>query len=629
MSNIPKKIKIKPTKRMLTHFKSEDYSIPLMLSEFIDNSISSWEKNNANTEIVDTKDRLKISIIFQEIYVNDEEREKKIIIKDNAAGMNLDEIERAVAFYDSEGKGENDLNQHGIGLKSALGWLGEDMIIYSKTKEEKNCFNVLEFNTTDFKVSDEWYVTAKQIDIDYTNKNFLLGDSGTTIIVDKIYDDDKFIYIREAEQRNALLVFLGWKYKYYIREGLILSLSFDKIDKDKDKNNPIEYIVGDFEIKPWQFSDFKTYISKKVQVSFKGEDSNNDKENQEIIYSKIIDDFLRNIKKIMEAEDCNPLKYNICDCILKDKPLLFKEEISINNSIQSVDWGIISSDSIKYNIAKNPKFSTPYSTLKNTYSFDALQGISTFHHRRGIEIGPFIRKIFWDKKMPQTISFARNRKGIDGESTPIRLYGEIHLIDFKTEINKAKLIWDESQLSKFKTILQNTWVDSFDDILKEIVRAETQSKSNDKFKLQTKTIEKTINESAEKMNFGSKDSIGDHECIDGKHNWIYKTFYNDNEYIFILIEDKLDKKPFKCSQVLENEYKIIYDFSHSIWHPINLDYTNARSLAHPIIVTLALAQWVIDQNQQTKSPIIFGKKSTRIDIFSIIDDLVKNWKQYE
>lgn len=620
MSNV--QIKIKSTKTMLTHFKSEDYSIPLMLSEFIDNSISSWEK------IIENKNWLRIEIIFRESYISDSQRDKKIIIKDNAAGMDFSEIQKAAQFYDSEGKGEDDLNQHGIGLKSALGWLGEDMTVFSKTKDDNIYFNSLTLDTTNFNVNDEWYATAKQVEINDLSKNILLGESGTTIIIDKIYDDDKFAYIKNEEERNALFIFLGWKYKYYIRDGLIINLSFELNDKDMKNQN--KYTVGDFEIKPWHFFDFKAYISKKVIASMKGQDFNVQKEEiADEFQEEIIHNFSNNIEKIMNQSNPNSLKHNICNHILNEKPLLFKTTIEINGENFEIDLGIISSDSLKYSIANNSKYANEYCDIKKKYSFDALQGVSTFHHCRGIEIGPSINKTYWNKKMPETISFASNRKSIDGESTPIRLYGEIHLTNFRTEINKAKLIWGENALNNFKQSLHEIWQDSFAEILKEIVEAENKSKSNEKVKLKTKTIEKTINDSAKKMFFGTKDSIGRHECIEGKHNWVYKTFYNDHEYAFSLIEDKLDNKPFKCNQVDEYEYKIIYDFSHSIWYPINLDYANARTLVHPIIVTLALAQWIIDQTHQLKPTLIFGKKLTRIDIFSIIDDLVKNWKPYE
>lgn len=625
-----KQIKVKSTKRMLTHFKSEDYSVPLMLSEFIDNSISSWEKGYTNSEIIQKKDRLKIHIIFREKYVNDQKREKQIIIKDNAFGMNFDEIEKAADFYDSKGKSKEDLNQHGIGLKSAIGWFGEDMTIISKTKDDTQFFNILEFDTTNFEAHDDWYVTAKQVEINKTNRKTLLGESGTNITIDKIYDDEKFDYIKYEEQRSALLIFLGWKYKYYIRDGLIINLSFNLDDKDKKDNS--EYIVGDFEITPWKLSNFKTYISKKVIDSFKNLDSDiQSEENVDEFQKEIISNFLDNIKTIMEKSEPESLKYDICNHILDDNPLLIKQQITIDDKLFDIDLGIISSDSLKYSIAKKSKskFTDNYYDIKKKYSFGTLQGISTFHHNRGIEIGPFINKSFWDKKMPQTISFAKDRRAINGESTPIRLYGEIHLKDFSTEINKAKLIWDVNNLDDFKDDLSKIWEDSFDEILQEIVETENKCKKNQKIKLKSKTIEKTFLDSAEKMKFGMQESVGNHECINGKHNWIYKAFYNDSEYVFSLLEDNLENRPFKCNQVSDNEYKIFYDFNHSIWHPINSDYANARILAHPIIVTLALAQYIIDQSQNTKSTMMFGKKSARIDIFSIIDDLVKNWKQYE
>lgn len=49
--------------------------------------------------------------------------------------MTYEELKQASKMYDVDDKGINDLNQHGIGMKSACFWLGKDVSVHTRRKK--------------------------------------------------------------------------------------------------------------------------------------------------------------------------------------------------------------------------------------------------------------------------------------------------------------------------------------------------------------------------------------------------------------------------------------------------------------------------------------------------------------
>ncbi|MEG0879456.1 MAG: ATP-binding protein [Malacoplasma sp.] len=648
--SIKEKIKLEPTVAILTHFKSEDYSVPIMLSELIDNSISSWEKLDEST-----RSNLKIKIIF--ISDCDDSsaiisQKSEIIIQDNAAGMTYEEIRKAAPLYSTENKGKEDLNQYGIGLKSAIGWFGEDAFIYSKTKDD-HMINYLEFRTSDKSAYELFAPMAAELDIKnkednkdfvsiyYKKKDIFIAPekSGTTIVIKNINDDiSKFSYLcDDDDKRNALFAFLGWKYKYYIKQkGLELYFFDEKHENGASiSSKSILYKIGNFEIKPWKLSDFKEDIKNRYK-------KNNSAESENIANAEIamkFKEFTNDIEAIEKDESSSSILKEVCRLILDDKPVVINEPIKLSNSPEEkkLTYGIISSSTIKYTIGLNDNKTERYAQFKSKYGYDKLQGVSTYHHDRGIDIGPWINKDYWKKKQPQTISFAENRKTIDGESTPIRLYGEIHLNDFSTEINKTVLLWNDSR-SDLTNRLKEIWENTFKKILAKIIKVEKICDDNDNpKKLNSSSIDKINENISQKMQMGKEDTIVEYTNRNGVNTWKYISKYKDKRYIFVLTEEKnKSNKPFICKLVNEDnesiKYSISYDFFHSIWSPININATSfdSRIVAHPIIVTLALAQWIIN-DKQNNSPnfLIVNKKNRKdIDLFDIIDEIVKDWREF-
>lgn len=107
------KIKIRPKSSILGKYKDLPYKIEESLAEFIDNSTDSYFKHK---EILNSigQTSCKVEIDIQP---------DKIIIKDNAYGMNETDFKRALVL-DSPPRDKSGRSEKGMGLKTAATWLG-------------------------------------------------------------------------------------------------------------------------------------------------------------------------------------------------------------------------------------------------------------------------------------------------------------------------------------------------------------------------------------------------------------------------------------------------------------------------------------------------------------------------
>lgn len=90
------------------------------IAEFIDNALQSYRNNKEYLTSINTNYRLRIMVDFE---LNDLDKAKCITISDNAGGINLKSFEKA--FITAEMPEDNSgLNEFGMGMKTAAGWLG-------------------------------------------------------------------------------------------------------------------------------------------------------------------------------------------------------------------------------------------------------------------------------------------------------------------------------------------------------------------------------------------------------------------------------------------------------------------------------------------------------------------------
>jgi DNA topoisomerase VI subunit B len=93
-------------------FKNEITSIEYVLSEFIDNSLASYENGQEKCDF----NGLEISIKIEQL----EEMKQIITITDNALGMSQEQLADAIQPYNQKDNGGTQINQYGVGMKLAI-----------------------------------------------------------------------------------------------------------------------------------------------------------------------------------------------------------------------------------------------------------------------------------------------------------------------------------------------------------------------------------------------------------------------------------------------------------------------------------------------------------------------------
>lgn len=118
------KVSIRPQVTMLSVLKYLEYETWFAIAEFIDNSIASYLKHEAAIKSVEG-DNFKL-----EVRIEINEPEKKITIRDNAAGIS--EADFARAFRAAEIPPDNTgLSEFGMGMKSAACWFADNWCVTS------------------------------------------------------------------------------------------------------------------------------------------------------------------------------------------------------------------------------------------------------------------------------------------------------------------------------------------------------------------------------------------------------------------------------------------------------------------------------------------------------------------
>ena len=120
-----KKINIRPTTGVYATYKNIKYDPWTAIAEFVDNSTQSYYDNLERLRATKYWNGLNVEIIYEKNSVTGD----KIIIRDNAYGMNFHDFQRAIVL-DSPPK-KSSRSEFGMGLKTAACWFGSNWSVES------------------------------------------------------------------------------------------------------------------------------------------------------------------------------------------------------------------------------------------------------------------------------------------------------------------------------------------------------------------------------------------------------------------------------------------------------------------------------------------------------------------
>lgn len=129
MSNISKQtVSIEIGTTMFARYADLPNTVSHAIAEFIDNALQSYRNNKNYFQSIDPNFRFKVTIDFE--WNSEDNRAQKITISDNAGGLNFASFQKA--FMTAETPEDNKgLNEFGMGMKTAAGWLGNTWSVRS------------------------------------------------------------------------------------------------------------------------------------------------------------------------------------------------------------------------------------------------------------------------------------------------------------------------------------------------------------------------------------------------------------------------------------------------------------------------------------------------------------------
>lgn len=248
-------INIRPKTDIYSFFKRLPYKFEQVIYEFIDNSIDSFYKHREELKKSDKDFKLKINLIW-------DPQNDKIIIEDNAFGMDYENFQRAF-ILNVPPKDSSYKSEFGLGLKTAACWLGKRYTVTSTQLGKVDKLSaMLDNETLKITKADELEVNKVKVEVkEHYSKiiveglNRPINDSAWSGISKKItdtycFDIEKF----PIEIRKAKKVLNGGK------SAFEMDKRYDSLEEVKPLKTIGELKVLCEEDKKWE-SDFKDQIT--------------------------------------------------------------------------------------------------------------------------------------------------------------------------------------------------------------------------------------------------------------------------------------------------------------------------------------------------------------------------------
>lgn len=573
------------TYEMIRQFSGEKTQIWLTLAEFIDNSISSYQgpdKDNPG-EV----DGLEINIIYD----YRENNNAKIIIEDNANGMNEEELVNSMQPSDRANKKDTHMNQYGVGMKLGIFWNGEDGIVYSKKKGCKEYYTELRTHgKTGEAVSVESYLS---------NDNVIKYDSGTTVIIERVYRKNKLTTRNGLDDIELITLALGWRYNKLLsknesdKKGMKIKLFVKPSDK---RAQPKQIFIQPFSIWPYSFSEFERKYKNKSDYNF----------------DLFLNEYNKTIQDLISDNSNNDLLIKFANKFLNNEEL-FDEETLI---FTDLDTNIKKEAKLKFGVI------SPNAIIKGS-SYTKMSGLTTYHVNRAINHGPNL-----GNKDNDAIPFQTKNKGSVGDTTDRRLYGEINLTGIeKPNRNKSSFMWNPEGENTINEKL-NKIFSQLSPLLKTLVSFENDYKQ----------VSKTTKDEISTITKYSRTALND-DFVTSKVEMCYETQKEETCYFFekygikffIIEEEGIDK--FIETKKIGNDIIIKYDYNHDFWKPFiyekNTDQLRGKTI-YPLILLIALCNDSIEQKNYIKEMFVnISGSYSLIDTMNEIISMLEKQKSNE
>lgn len=528
----------------------------LCISEFIDNSISSYLKATENKDNISLISDCRVDITIDDTNPDN----YKLIIKDNAGGMNQEELISASKEYHMNNlKKGKELNQYGVGMKFAIFWFGANAKIWTKKKNGIEYFLDYEANkhndneevitivseSTDNKINDSGTIIEIENIRNYPNMNRrLLGSNGGN-----------------GGKLSDVLDTLKYRYCEYVENGLVIN--FNK----KTKDNPTLENCGSINsanIKETTIFKTKSFSLKRICDI---EDLSNCSEEK---YTELK----------MKKADLEVLKNSI-NCNVFEKLFRMIE----NNDDLVIDEEII------FNGQKLPIKLCFLAKGENKYS-----GVAIKHCHRFIYHLP--NKTSGERT--GALPFVANNRYNDGIFK--WLYAEVDLTDtekygVEPDKNKAKMLWNDKEENWDKQF--RLLVDKYESFIRNIL----QKMTNNSKAIEAKRIEKGKKENKFLFNMNIDNDTQDiviQAKADDNLNMIYTI---DDTKIYIR-KDNMQEKSFEYKETSDNSVEITYNPDDEFWKSDYLDLNILKLISFLFLISN-------------------GKYKTNENILDVVNNIIK------
>lgn len=563
--------KLVATYAMIKAYKNQPSNKWLALSEFIDNSISSWQgKDNPEKSL----EGLEIKIIFD----TRDDNNLRLIISDNANGMSEDEIVNAMQPSDRRNKKDTHYNQYGVGMKLGIFWYGEDGIVHSKIKGKKEY--CVELKTSIHDENEGVEVSSEKPD-----KNVIEYESGTTVIIEKVYLNRKLKSNDLKDIKDAL----GWRYgkilsRYTNSNQYIpgMKIQIKELSLDTKKTNSFSDVEASHHT-PFSIDRFISYHSKKSGYNIKK-------------FVKEWEESVDNILYDEKNQDKHILK-KFCQLLKEEKDLVSEIDIVFdNNKIAPLKFGILAPSS----------------------NYSKIEGVTTYHIARAIDHGP-------NTSESSTLSFktTKNTGGV-GDPTYRRLFGEINLTGIENpDQNKSRFDWSYNGKDKINKVLDKIWGE-LKPLLSlmannwEMMQKTSELKDNKEKKEVMNASTKVLNTSIIEPSvepISEEGKIMDQPCYIIKDNnkkiWIFESLSVGSDLV--------------RTESVEDGIKIFYNAEHKFWKPFindkkfTLQYRG--SCVYPLILLIGLCNDYFRDKELTLS--LLNDNKLPMDFEEVINEVVK------